>query len=92
MTKRFEIGGLFSEPPEAAGMIGGDSDGERPGARTAALIVVPLFLLGAGNVVLILQWGLNPVWGLLLFPPVFFISAIGWIAISGGLADGDTSG
>ena len=68
-------------------MTDDDSEGGRSGAAKAALIVVPLFLLGAGNVVLLLQWGINPVWGLLLFPPVVFISVIGWIAIRGGLAD-----
>ncbi|CCQ35498.1 uncharacterized protein Nmlp_1289 [Natronomonas moolapensis 8.8.11] len=56
--------------------------------RKAALIVVPLFVLGVGNVVLILQWDMNPVWGLLLIPPVIFISALGWIAIEGGIAGG----
>lgn len=55
--------------------------------RKAAVVVVPFLILGLGNAVLILQWGLNPVWGLLLFPPVLFISAIGWIAISGGIVD-----
>ena len=69
-------------------MTGGGSEDGLTGTSKAALIVVPLFVLGAGNVVLLLGWGLNPVWGLLLFPPVLFISAIGWIAIRGGLADG----
>lgn len=68
-------------------MTDDDSEGGRSGTTETALIVVPLFLLGAGNVVLILQWGINPIWGLLLFPPVVFISAIGWIAIRGGIAD-----
>lgn len=59
----------------------------RPNTRKAAAIIVPFLLLGIGNVLLILQWGLDLVWGLLLLPPVLFISAIGWIAISGGLVD-----
>lgn len=65
-------------------------DGEpTTGLRTlkAAVVVVPFLLLGLGNGILILQWGFNPVWGLLLFPPVLFISAIGWIALSGGIVD-----
>lgn len=64
-------------------------DGRR---RKAALIVVPLFVLGLGNVVLILQWDMNPVWGALLVPPVIFISALGWIAIEGGIAGGAGEG
>jgi hypothetical protein len=58
-----------------------------PNTRKAAVIIVPFLLLGIGNVLLILQWGLDLVWGLLLVPPVLFISAMGWIAISGGLVD-----
>jgi len=63
-------------------------DGSVGRRKKAAAVVIPLFVLGAGNVVLILQWGLNPVWGALLFPPVVFVSVLGWIAISGGLAGG----
>jgi hypothetical protein len=58
-----------------------------PNTRKAVAIIVPFLLLGLGNVLLILQWGLDLVWGLLLVPPVLFISAMGWIAISGGLVD-----
>jgi hypothetical protein len=57
--------------------------------RKAAIVIVPFFLLGAGNVVLVLQ-GMDPIWGLLLFPPVVFISVLGWVAISGGLVDRET--
>jgi len=56
------------------------------GTKTALIVVVPLFVLGAGNVVLILNWGMNPVWGALLFPPVVFVSVLGWIALRGGIA------
>jgi hypothetical protein len=65
-----------------------EDDAEGPSrTKKAAVVVVPCFVLGIGNVVLILQWGLNPLWGVLLFPPVVFVSAIGWIAISGGIVD-----
>lgn len=67
---------------------GRESDDRNTGRRKAALIVIPLFALGLGNVLLILQWDMNPLWGALLVPPVVFISALGWIAIEGGIADG----
>jgi hypothetical protein len=60
---------------------------DRSRRRKAAVVVVPFFLLGVGNVILILQRGMDPIWGLLLFPPVLFISVLGWIAIDGGLVD-----
>ena len=69
--------------------MGSETTTGRSRTRKAAIVIVPFFLMGAGNVVLILQWGLDPMWGVLLFPPVVFISALGWIAISGGIADGD---
>ena len=83
----------FERTAATGGMGEGDDSGGRnegPNARRrkAALIVVPLFVLGVGNVLLILQWDMNPVWGVLLVPPVIFISALGWIAIEGGIADG----
>lgn len=71
---------------------GRESDEQNTGRRKAALIVIPLFALGLGNVLLILQWDMNPIWGALLVPPVVFISALGWIAIEGGIAGGAGEG
>ena len=71
---------------------GRESEGQNAGRRKAALIVIPLFALGIGNVLLILQWDMNPIWGALLVPPVVFISALGWIAIEGGIAGGASEG
>ena len=59
--------------------------------RRATLIILPFLALGVGNGVLIVQWGLSPVWGLMLLGPVIFISAIGWLAIRGGIGEGETS-
>jgi hypothetical protein len=64
--------------------------GFRKGRKTAAFIILPFVLLGVGNVILILLWGIDPLWGFLLLPPVLFISAIGWIAIRGGFAEDRT--
>jgi hypothetical protein len=61
---------------------------DRSRKRKAAVVVVPFFLLGVANVAFILQRGMDPIWGLLLFPPVLFISVLGWIAIDGGLVEG----
>jgi hypothetical protein len=54
------------------------------------LIILPFVVLGIGNLILILQWGLTPLWGLLLMPPILFICVIGWIAIRGGFAEDRT--
>ena len=70
---------------------GGPGDGGfRKGHGAAALVVLPFVALGLGNLLLIMQWGLDPLWGFLLLPPILFVSVIGWIAIRGGFAENRT--
>jgi hypothetical protein len=52
--------------------------------KRAALAVLPFLLLGLGNVVLLLGWGLKPLWAFLILPPILFVSALGWIAFRTG--------
>ncbi|MUV89538.1 hypothetical protein GJ629_06200 [Halapricum sp. CBA1109] len=52
--------------------------------RVATLFIAPFLLLGVGNVILILFWGVNPLWGFLILPPILFISVIGWIGFRTG--------
>ncbi|MEF8776069.1 MAG: hypothetical protein V5A43_06160 [Haloarculaceae archaeon] len=52
--------------------------------KRAALAVVPFLVLGLGNVVLLLGWGLKPLWAFLILPPIIFISALAWIAFRTG--------
>lgn len=65
-------------------------EGFRKGRKTATLIILPFVALGIGNLILILLWGIDPLWGFLLLPPILFISVIGWIAIRGGFAEDRT--
>jgi hypothetical protein len=67
-----------------------EEDGFRKGRKAATLVVLPFVALGIGNLVLVLLWGIDPLWGFLLLPPILFISAIGWIAIRGGFAENRT--
>ncbi|WP_336036944.1 hypothetical protein [Halobacterium yunchengense] len=53
--------------------------------RTRAfLAILPFLLLGLADVVLLLFWGLNPLWGFVILPPILFISVLGWIAFKTG--------
>lgn len=52
--------------------------------RRAALVVLPFVALGLLDVILLLFWGLDPLWGFVILPPILFISAIAWIAFSEG--------
>ena len=75
-------------------MVDSDDAEGTPGVnwRRATLIILPFLALGVGNGVLIVQWGLSPVWGLMLLGPVLFVSAIGWLAIRGGIGEGHEPG
>jgi hypothetical protein len=55
--------------------------------KRATLAILPFLLLGLFDVVLLLFWGLNPLWGFVILPPILFISALGWIAFKTGFAD-----
>ncbi|WP_018256222.1 hypothetical protein [Halomicrobium katesii] len=46
--------------------------------------VTPFLLLGLADLVLLLQWGLDPLWGFMILPPILFISVLAWIAFRTG--------
>lgn len=52
--------------------------------RRAALAILPFVALGVADVVLLLLWGLDPLWGFLVLPPILAISLLGWVAFRGG--------
>ena len=52
--------------------------------RKAALAVLPFLTLGLLDVVLLLGWGVDPLWGFAILPPILFVSALAWIAFSSG--------
>jgi hypothetical protein len=37
-------------------------------------------------VVLLLVWGLDPLWGFMILPPILFVSALAWLAFRTGFA------
>lgn len=54
-------------------------------------MVSPFLALGLADVLLLLYWGLDPLWGFVILPPILFISAIGWVAFRTGFHDRRTS-
>lgn len=55
--------------------------------REAALLLSPFVLLGLADVALLLVWGINPLWGFLILPPILFMTVLGWIAFTNGFDD-----
>ena len=52
--------------------------------KQAALAVLPFLALGLANLVLLLGWGLEPLWAFMILPPILFISVLAWIAFRTG--------
>jgi hypothetical protein len=50
--------------------------------KRAALAVLPFLGLGLADVVLILGWGMDPLWGFAILPPILFCSVLAWIVFS----------
>ena len=46
----------------------------------AAIATVPFLAVGVFNVLLILLWGADYLWGFVVFVPVVFMSALAWFA------------
>lgn len=60
--------------------------------KWAVLAVLPFLALGIADVVLLLLWGLEPLWGFMILPPILFVSVLAWVAFRGGLAADRTGG
>ncbi len=54
--------------------------------KRAALYVAPFLALGLFDLVLLLGWGLDPLWGFMILPPILFVSVLAWIAFRTGFA------
>lgn len=52
--------------------------------RQAAIAVFPFLFIGFADVVLLLGWGIAPLWGFMILPPILFMTALGWIGFRKG--------
>jgi len=71
------------EAPETTG----DSGVSR---KKATLFIAPFLFIGLADLVLLLGWGLDPLWGFMILPPILFITVLGWIAFRTGFASDRT--
>ncbi|MDY7083072.1 MAG: hypothetical protein SXQ77_11890 [Halobacteria archaeon] len=66
------------------GSESGRLDPERPDSKEfnrkrATKAVLPLLFIGLLDLYLLLEWGLNPLWGFVILPPILLVSTFGWI-------------
>ncbi|SMP05598.1 hypothetical protein [Halobellus salinus] len=66
------------------------SDSGGRNRKRAVIAVAPFLALGLGNVVLILQWGIEPLWAFALLPPILFCSVLAYIVFSTDFLDDRT--
>lgn len=58
---------------------------ENVGRRTyATLAILPFVGLGVADILLLVFFGTDPLWGFLILPPILFMTAIGWLAFNSG--------
>ncbi len=56
--------------------------------RRAILYSMPFLALGIGNVILILWWGLEPLWAFALLPPILFTTFLTYLVFSTDFLEG----
>ena len=71
---------LSADEPADASDDGGVS------RKKATLFISPFLFIGLANLILLLGWGLDPLWGFMIFPPILFVTVLGWIAFRTGFA------
>lgn len=50
--------------------------------KRAVLAVMPFLAIGLADVVLLLFWGIDPLWGFAILPPILFISVLAYLVFS----------
>lgn len=56
----------------------------------ATKYIAPFVAIGLFDLALLLGWGLDPLWGFMILPPILFVSVLGWIAFRTGFASDRT--
>jgi hypothetical protein len=59
-----------------------EPDASTPNRRRALLAVVPFLGLGLADVLLLLFWGIEPLWAFAILPPILFCTVLAWLAFS----------
>ena len=67
-----------------------DLGADRNRRRRALLYVSPFLALGLADVLLLLWWGIDPLWGFMILPPILFCSVLAYLAFSTDFLDDRT--
>jgi hypothetical protein len=61
-----------------------NDESEGTSRARAVLYISPFVAIGLADVVLLLGWGLDPLWGFMILPPILAISLLGYIGFRHG--------
>jgi hypothetical protein len=53
----------------------------------SGLLITPFLALGLGEVALLLYAGFNPLWAVIIIPPILFMVGLGWLSFTTGFDD-----
>ena len=79
--------GTTEDRPNLDPDLGGGGDRNR---RRAVVYVAPFLALGIADVLLLLWWGIDPLWGFMILPPILFCSVLAYLAFSTDFLDDRT--
>ena len=61
-----------------------DEDDDRISRWRAGLYISPFVAIGLADVLILLWWGIDPLWGFMILPPILAISILGYIGFRHG--------
>jgi hypothetical protein len=70
--------------------VDADADEEPRSRKWAILAVLPFLAIGLADVLLLLYWGIEPLWGFAILPPILFCTVLAWIVFSTDFLEGRT--
>lgn len=84
---------------DAAPSEGSDAGGDSPvtphesqgyDRKRAVLAAIPFLAIGLADLLLLLFWGLEPLWGFVILLPILFMSVLTYIAFRSGFLEDRT--
>jgi len=72
-------------------MVGAD-ESSGYNRKRAALAVLPFLAVGLADLGLLLVWGLDPLWGFMILPPILFICVLAWLGFRSGFVGARAGG
>jgi hypothetical protein len=86
-TENAESGSAAGNGPPGDEAVTPEVDGSGRNRKRAALFALPFFALGVGNAILILTWGIDPLWAFAQLPPILFTTVLTYVVFSTDFLD-----